>query len=51
MEIIKKKRTREEARAAFKDFLRRKKEFEQRSRQELQLMSQQGFFDRPQVCV
>ncbi len=45
------KRTREEVRAAFKDYLRRKKEFEEQARQELKMLSQQGFFDRPKLCV
>ena len=39
------KRTREEVRAAFKDFMRRKKERQKQARMELELMSQQGFFD------
>ena len=39
------KRTREEVRAAFKDFMRRKKERQMQARMELEVMSQQGFFD------
>ena len=39
------KRTREEVRAAFKDFMRRKKERQMQARMELEAMSQQGFFD------
>lgn len=39
------KRTREEVRAAFKDFMRRKREHRLQARMELELMSQQGFFD------
>jgi len=49
METTKKKRTREEVRAAFKDYLRRKKEFEEQAVLELKQMSQQGFFDRTDV--
>jgi hypothetical protein len=39
------KRTREEVRAAFKDFMSRKKERQMQARMELEAMSQQGFFD------
>jgi len=39
------KRTREEVRAAFKDFMRKKKERQMQARMELEVMSQQGFFD------
>lgn len=39
------KRTREEVRDAFKDFMRRKKEHQMQARMELEIMSQQGFFD------
>ncbi len=39
------KRTREEVRAAFKVFMRRKKERQMQARMELETMSQQGFFD------
>jgi hypothetical protein len=39
------KRTREEVRAAFKDFMRRKKERQIQARMELEALSQQGFFD------
>ncbi len=49
METTKKKRTREEVRAAFKDYLRRKKEYEEQAVLELKQMSQQGFFDRIDV--
>jgi len=45
METTKRKRTREEVRAAFKDFMRRKKERQMQARMELEVMSQQGFFD------
>ena len=38
------KRTREEVRAAFKDFMRRKKESQEQARMDLAIMSQQGFF-------
>ena len=41
----KEKRTREEVRAAFKDFMRKKRERQMQARMELELMSQQGFFD------
>ena len=40
-----KKRTREEVRAAFKDFMRRKKERQTQARIELEMLSKQGFFD------
>ena len=49
--LVKRKRTREEVREAFKAYLRRKKEFEEQARQELKMMSQQGFFDSSTVCV
>ena len=39
------KRTREEVRAAFKDFMRRKKERQMQARIELEVMSKQGFFE------
>ena len=39
------KRTREEAIEALKDFMRRKKERQTQARIELEVMSQQGFFD------
>ena len=39
------KRTHEEVRAAFKDFMRRKKDRQMQARMELEAMNQQGFFD------
>ena len=45
METVKKKRTRDEVRAAFKEFMRRKKERQEQARMELETMCQQGFFD------
>ena len=39
------KRTREEVRAAFKDFMRRKKVRQMQARMELEVMSKQGFFE------
>lgn len=39
------KRTREEVRAAFREFMQRKKEHQLRARMELEVMSRQGFFD------
>ena len=44
MEITKKKRTREEARAAFKDFLLRKKVYEEEAIVRLETLKLQGFF-------
>lgn len=39
------KRTREEVRAAFRDFMQKKKEHRLQARMELEVMSRQGFFD------
>jgi hypothetical protein len=45
------KRTREEVRAAFKDYMLRKKQFEEQAIEELKQMSQQGFFIKANACV
>ena len=39
------KRTREEVRAAFRETMRRKKEWIEESTKQLQLLEQQGFFN------
>ena len=45
MEKKKKKRTREEVRAAFRETMRRKKEWLEESTKQIELLNQQGFFN------
>jgi hypothetical protein len=40
------KRTREEVRAAFKNYMLRKKEFEEHAIEELKQMREEGFFNK-----
>ena len=45
METTKKKRTREEVRAACRETMRRKKEWLEESAKQLELLNHQGFFN------
>ena len=45
METTKKKRTREEVRAAFRETMRRKKKWLEESTKQLELLNHQGFFN------